>query len=92
MQQTLNNNLQKQFDEVENKFQQEFTEEETTPEAGNGGYKAMLKAYMNIEPIAFEVLYNEELEEYEARPQDFHLYDESRVDWDAVLEKLEALQ
>ena len=53
----------------------------------------MLKAYIGIEETAFEVLYDEQLSEYQKTPQDFHLYsDDSRVDWDEVYERLQKLK
>lgn len=68
-------------------------ETETMPEAKNGGYKAMLKAYTNLEDTAFEVLYDEETEEYQTTPQDYHLpYDNSRVDWADTYTRLQAIQ
>lgn len=88
-----NKQLQNKFNKVEQQFQQEVPEYKTMPEADNGGYKQMLKAYMDIEPTAFEVLYDEQLDAYKAQPQDFHLYnDDSRVDWGEVVQQLEVLQ
>lgn len=54
--------VQEEFKRVEKLFQREVPETETMPEAKNGGYKAMLKAYTNLEDTAFEVLYDEETE------------------------------
>lgn len=88
-----NEHLQNQFNNVEKLFRKEVPEHKTMPEADNGGYKEMLKAYMDLEPTAFEVLYDDQLYEYKASPQDFHLYgDDSRVDWGEALIKLEAMQ
>jgi len=38
--------VQNEFKRVEDLFQSEVPESETTAEANNGGYKAMLKGYM----------------------------------------------
>lgn len=85
--------IQNEFKRVEDLFQSEVPESETMPEAKNGGYKEMLKAYIGIEETAFEVLYDEQLSEYQKTPQDFHLYsDDSRVDWDEVYERLQKLK
>lgn len=85
--------VENEFKRVEDLFQSEVPESKTMPEAENGGYKAMLKAYMDIEETAFEVLYDEQVSEYQATPQDFHLYgDDSRVDWGDTYERLQAIQ
>jgi len=85
--------VQNEFKRVEDLFQSEVPESETTAEANNGGYKAMLKGYMNIEETAFEVLYDEEAEQYRENPQAYHLsYDDSRVDWGETYESLQAIQ
>lgn len=85
--------VQNEFCRVEELFQKEVPESETAIEADNGGYKEMLKAYMDIDPIAFEVLYHEDTNSYYEAPQDFHLYgDDSRVDWGQTLKELEELQ
>jgi len=82
-----------EFKRVEDLFQSEVPESETKPEANNGGYKAMLKGYMNIEETAFEVLYDEEAEQYRTNSQAYHLpYDDSRVDWGDTYERLQAIQ
>ncbi|OEK58977.1 hypothetical protein [Staphylococcus equorum] len=85
--------VQKEFKEVEDLFQSEVPESKTAVEAEGGGYKQMLKAYMDIESTAFEVLYDEQISEYQATPEAFHLpYDESRIEWGEVLEELQALK
>lgn len=85
--------VQEKFDSVEVQFQEEVHESETAPEAQNGGYKEMLRAYVNINDVAFEVLYDDQLEEYHNDPKSFHLYgDDSRVDWGEILTELEKFQ
>lgn len=88
-----NQEIENEFKRVEDLFQSEVPESKTMPEAENGGYKAMLKAYMDIEATAFEVLYDEQLSEYQANPDEYHLeWDDSRVDWGETYQRLEALK
>ena len=84
--------VQNEFNRVEKLFRKEVPEHKTSKEADNGGYKEMLRAYANINDTAFEVLYDEQTSDYEERPQDFHLYnDTSRVAWFEVLEQLQMI-
>jgi len=85
--------VQNEFKRVEDVFQSEVPASETSEEAGDGGYKQMLKAYIDIEETAFDVLYDEEIEAYQNHPQDYHLHgDDSRVDWGETYEKLQAIK
>jgi len=85
--------VQNEFKQVEKLFRKEVPEYKTSVLGDKGGYKELLKAYMDIDYTAFEVLYDEAENEYEEKPQDFHFdNDNSRINWNSIMEQLQELK
>lgn len=85
--------VQNEFKQVEKIFRKEVPEYKTSVVGDKDGYKELLKAYMDIDYTAFEVLYDEAENEYEEKPQDFHFdNDNSRINWNSIMEQLQELK